>query len=54
MRPAKSDAIIAGPAKADFPLDFLSLATVRRREELATHNGDINAADVSIRWDCLG
>ena len=35
-------------AKADFPLDFLSLATVRRPEELAAHNDDINAADVLL------
>ena len=34
--------------KSDFPLDFLSLATVRRPEELAAHNDDINAADVLL------
>jgi len=33
---------------ADFPLDLLSLATVRRPEELAAHNDDVNAADVLL------
>ena len=35
-------------AKADFPLDFLPLATVRRPEELTAHNDDIHAADVLL------
>ena len=35
-------------AKADFPLEFLSLATVRRPEELAAHNDEIQAADVLL------
>ncbi len=35
-------------AKADFPLDFLPLATVRRPEELTAHNDDIQAADVLL------
>ncbi len=35
-------------AKADFPLDFLSLATVRRADELAAHQDDIRAADVLL------
>ena len=35
-------------AKADFPLEFLPLATVRRPEELASHNDDINAADALL------
>ncbi len=32
-------------AKADFPLEFLPLATVRRPDELAAHNDDIKVAD---------
>src|SRR3990172_8157616 len=35
-------------AEADFPLDFRSLATVRRPEELAAHDDDIHAADVLL------
>jgi len=35
-------------AKADFPLEFLPLATVRRPEELASHNDEINAADALL------
>ncbi len=34
--------------KADFPLEFLSLTTVRRPEELTAHNDDISAADVLL------
>jgi hypothetical protein len=35
-------------ADADFPLDFLSLATVRRPEELAGQMEDINSADALL------
>jgi len=35
-------------AKADFPLEFLPLATVRRPDELAAHNDDIKAADALL------
>lgn len=35
-------------AKADFPLTFLPLVTVRRPEELAAHNDEINTADALL------
>ena len=35
-------------AKSDFPLEFRSLATIRRPDELAPHNDDIQAADVLL------
>ena len=35
-------------AKSDFPVEFLSLATVRRPEELAAHDDDMGAADVLL------
>jgi len=34
--------------KADFPLEFLPLAVVRRPDELAAHNDEINAADAIL------
>jgi len=34
--------------KSDFPIEFRSLATIRRPEELAAHNDDISAADVLL------
>ncbi len=34
--------------KADFPLEFLPLATIRRPDELVPHNDDIKAADVLL------
>ena len=34
--------------KADFPIEFRSLATVRRPEELAAHHDDIHGADVLL------
>ena len=34
--------------ESDFPIEFLSLAVVRRPEELAAHNEEINKADVIL------